>query len=150
MINSTFKQKQYQPNPAAPLRPLDRPVNLAKISANDPAPTVVKDNPVRSEAYRRQVAAMPCAHCGKPGRSQHAHENDGKGKGVKLDDRCAMPLCADEPGREGCHTQFDQYRLIPGGRQAHVACGKLWAAQTREAIIKANAWPSKLPLWREA
>jgi len=147
---SGFARKTYTPPPAAPLRALERPVNIARISANDSGPAVAKENPLRCEAYRRLVAAMPCAHCRKPDRSQHAHENDGKGKAQKLDDRRGMPLCADEPDREGCHTKFDQYRLLPGGRSAHVAYGELWATQTRAAILAAGKWPPKLPLWTEA
>jgi hypothetical protein len=145
-----FKRPERPPQVPALLRPLERAPNYACISANDPAPAVEKENPLRSEIYRRLVAAMPCAYCLRPGRSQHAHENDGKGKAQKLDDRRGMPLCADEPGREGCHTKFDQYRLLSGGRRAHVAYGQLWAAQTRAAILAAGTWPKNLPLWSES
>lgn len=113
--------------------------------AGIPASAIEKEAPARNEPYRRLVALMDCIHCGKQNRSQHAHENDGKGKSLKLDDRRAMPLCADEPGREGCHTQFDKYRLLPGGRAAHVEQGRIWAAQTREAIRLAGLWPVRLP-----
>jgi hypothetical protein len=106
---------------------------------------LLKDRPVRSEPYRRLVALMDCINCGKQGRSQHAHTNAGKAKGLKNDDRDAMPLCADEPDREGCHTRFDQYRLVPGGRLAHIELGRMWAAQTREAIRLAKLWPAGLP-----
>jgi hypothetical protein len=99
--------------------------------------------PVRSEAYRRLVAALPCAHCGKPGPSQHAHENAGKAKGRKLDDREAMPLCADGPGYVGCHTRFDQYKLFEN-REQHIEAGKAWAAQTR-AEIERTGWPERVP-----
>lgn len=116
--------------------------------AEQPVVTVAKDEAVRSEPYRRLVASLPCAHCGKPGRSQHAHENDGKGKALKLDDRRAMPLCADEPGREGCHTRFDQYRLVPGGHDAHIELGRTWASQTRERIEALGLWPASVPRWR--
>ena len=51
--------------------------------ATTSAEPVTKDAPVRSEAYRRIVAAMPCIHCGIAGHSQHAHANAGKGKGMK-------------------------------------------------------------------
>ena len=47
------------------------------------AAPIPKAAPVRSEAYRRIVAAMPCIHCGIAGYSQHAHANAGKGKGMK-------------------------------------------------------------------
>lgn len=125
---------------------LRRGASLALV-AQDPAPAIEKEDAVRNEAYRRLVAAMPCAHCGRELRSQHAHENDGKGKALKLDDRRAMPLCADEPGAEGCHTRYDQYRLLPGGRLAHVEQGLIWAAQTRAAIEASGQWPKNLEEW---
>lgn len=110
---------------------------------------IPKEGAIHHEGYRRLVAARPCIHCGKEKRSQHAHENELKGKSLKLDDRRSMPLCCDEPGAEGCHTQFDQYRLIPGGRQAHVEQGRAWASQTRAEIVAAGQWPKNLPRWAE-
>jgi len=144
---TAFKKPDRPAKVPAILRPLAQPVNVARISGE--VVTVAKEEPLRSEAYRRLVAAMPCAHCHKPRHSQHAHENECKGKAQKLDDRRAMPLCADEPGREGCHTKFDQYRLLPGGRRGHVAMGNYWAAQTRAAILEAGTWPKNLPLLAE-
>jgi hypothetical protein len=142
-----FARKAYTPPPAAPLRALTRPVNYGV--ADDRANCRPKENAVRSEEYRRLVAALPCAHCGIHGISQHAHENEQKGKSLKLDDRRAMPLCADQPGREGCHKKFDEYRLLLGGRGAHVAMGNYWAERTRAVIIEAGKWPKNLPPWRE-
>lgn len=106
---------------------------------------VGKDAPVRSERFRRAVASLPCAHCGIAGYSQHAHENDGKGKAQKLDDRRAMPLCCTRPGIEGCHVAFDQYRLIPGGRHAHIELGRAMAAQTRQLLNTLGLWPARIP-----
>lgn len=123
------------------------PVSMGPNTAQ--AAPMEKENPLRSEPYRRLVAALPCAHCGIEGYSQHAHENDGKGKGLKVDDRRAMPLCCTRPGIEGCHVAFDQYRLLPGGREAHHAQGRAWAEQTRNRIHKSGQWPKKLPLWQE-
>lgn len=114
-----------------------------------PASQVAKTAPVRSEAYRRAVAALPCASCGKVGRSQHAHTNAGKAKAMKNDDRDAMPLCADEPGLQGCHAAFDQYMLMDGGRAAHVEQGRIWSAQTRQQIETMGLWPANLPRWTE-
>lgn len=68
---------------------------------------------------------------------------------MKNDDRDAMPLCVDEPGLEGCHSRFDQYRLIEGGREAHVEQGKIWAAQTRAKAEAMGRWPKNLPRWTE-
>lgn len=127
------------------------PLHLRRNASMGPIETmheaIEKENPVRSEAYRRLVAAMPCACCGSVGRSQHAHTNAGKAKGMKNDDRDAMPLCADGIGLVGCHTLFDQYRLILGGREAHVAIGSRWAAETRAQIEASGLWPANLPRW---
>lgn len=132
----------YKPIPTAARRGV-----MSMVSGS--ADAVEKDNPVRHEGYRRLVALLPCASCGREGRSQHAHENEGKAKGMKLDDRRAMPLCADQPGSIGCHSMFDQYRLMPGGRPAHVEQGRIWAKQTRQHIINLGLWPKNLPEWTE-
>ena len=115
--------------------------------ATTSAEPVTKDAPVRSEAYRRIVAAMPCIHCGIAGYSQHAHANAGKGKGIKTDDRMGFPLCAARPGVEGCHAAFDQYQLLPGGRDEHAEAGERWAERTRAAVLEAGVWPNRLPRW---
>ena len=131
--------------PAPPVKRLARPANYAPATGH--ATAVKKDAPARSEAYRRIVAEMPCAACGIAGYSQHAHANEGKGMGIKTDDRAGFPLCAPRPGIEGCHARFDQYRLLPGGRDAHAAAGEEWAARTRAAILKAGQWPKNLQKW---
>ena len=110
---------------------------------------VPKDAPLRSEKFRRAVASLPCAHCQIEGYSQHAHENEGKGKGAKLDDRRAMPLCCTRPDIEGCHAAFDQYRLVPGGRQAHIDLGRAMAAQTRRQLNALGLWPAGIPQFTE-
>ena len=105
---------------------------------------VPKARPVRSEPYRRAVASLPCACCGLQGYSQHAHENAGKGKGIKVSDLNAMPLCADTPGRRGCHSRFDSYELFDGKRESHVLAGKRWAAETRAKVLELGLWPERL------
>ena len=131
--------------PAPPVSPLARPANYAPATGH--ATALKKDAPARSEAYRRIVAAMPCIHCGIAGYSQHAHANAGKGKGIKTDDRMGFPLCAARPGVEGCHAAFDQYRLLPGGRDEHAEAGERWAERTRAAVLEAGVWPNRLPRW---
>lgn len=64
---------------------------------------VPKENPVRCEAYRRYVAALPCWLCGAVGRSQAAHADEGKGAHIKAGDDRTFPLCATSPGQPGCH-----------------------------------------------
>lgn len=121
-----------------------RAATMAGAACTSSAP-ITKESPLRSEKYRRAVASLPCAHCGIEGYSQHAHENDGKGARMKVDDRRAMPLCCARPGIEGCHIAFDQYRLVSGGREAHIALGRALAAQTRKKINALGLWPAGLP-----
>jgi hypothetical protein len=80
------------------------------VAANEAAAPVPKDEPLRSEAYRRFVAGFPCFACAIKGHSQAAHSNSpihGKGKGLKADDRYLFPLCCAMPGRMGCHERHD-------------------------------------------
>lgn len=120
----------------------------ALISQDEPScAPIEKENAIHHEGYRRLVASLPCMWCGRQGRSNHAHENEGKGKGLKLDDRRAMPLCVDDMGKSGCHTAFDQYALIDGGRETHVELGRAMAAKTRKIIMDAGQWPKNLPHW---
>jgi len=122
----------------------------ALVSVDKPAcAAIAKECPLRHEGYRRLVASLPCCWCGREGRSNHAHENSGKAKGMKVDDRRAMPLCVDDMGRCGCHTAFDQYALVDGGRDAHAELGAAMAKATRQIILKSGKWPKGLPLWLE-
>lgn len=103
-----------------------------------------KENAVRSEPYRRLVAARPCKNCGRQKRSQAAHVPP-DGKGIKVDDRETFPLCCDGPRYKGCHPKFDGYELFP--RDQAVKQGKRWAAETRREIEAEGLWPAKLPKW---
>lgn len=106
-----------------------------------------KDEPVRSEAYRRVVATHACKVCGIVGYSQAAHPNTGKGMGTKTDDRECFPLCCDRPGVRGCHAKFDQGALFT--KEARRLVEQAWAADTRRAIEAAGDWPADLPKWQE-
>lgn len=112
-----------------------------------PAAPVPKAELLESKPYRRAVATLPCMWCGLQGSSQHAHLNLGKGLGLKTDDRTGFPLCATRPGVEGCHTAYDQGRLVPGGRDGHRAYGLEWGRITRATILESGQWPPRLPLW---
>lgn len=126
-----------------------RPRAAVVASASSAAVPQPKEAPVRSEAYRRTVASMPCVYCGIQGFSQHAHANEGKGFALKADDRTGFPLCCTRPGIDGCHVAFDQYRLLPGGREAHRAAARAWGEQTRQKILDAGLWPQSLPQWNQ-
>jgi hypothetical protein len=66
-----------------------------------------KSRRFKSEPYRRFVASLPCFACGLESASQCAHANGG-GMGTKASDLETFPLCADGPGRLGCHSVFDR------------------------------------------
>lgn len=101
-----------------------------------------KENPLRSEPYRRLVAMLPCIYCGVEGFSQAAHPPP-TGKGIKEDDRECFPLCCTRVGINGCHTEFDQGRILP--REAMRTYAGLWGLMTRETIINDGKWPDNLP-----
>jgi hypothetical protein len=106
MKRSGFKPKTA-PRPAKVIEYEPRPRAKAVAVADHRARLVVplpKRAPWRSEQYRRLVAALPCAHCGRPGPSQAAHADEGKGLGIKASDETCFPLCADAPGWRGCHS----------------------------------------------
>ena len=149
LTRSTFKKPTYERTRTVPTpipEHLRRSASFAR--ADVAAEAVEKENPLRSEPYRRLVAALPCINCGREKHSQHAHENLGKGKGFKVDDRRAMPLCADDFGLPGCHTRFDKYALFLD-REEHRRMGALWADQTRAQIETMGLWPRNRPRWSE-
>lgn len=104
-----------------------------------------KDLPIRSKAYLRLVAQLPCLHCGIWGHSQAAHSNFGKGAGTKACDLQTFPLCADRPGQRGCHSLFDQGALF--GKEARRLIEPAWVADTQRRIHAMGLWPKNLPHW---
>ena len=141
MKRSGFKQKTWTPAPKTVHKPLASAPNYAPATAAT-AP-VEKGEHLRSEAYRRAVAGLPCICCGIAGYSQAAHANHGKGAGLKTDDRTCFPLCCDRPGAKGCHPKFDRYELYPKHAAALVA--EAWGADTRRRIEMMGLWPKDLP-----
>lgn len=106
-----------------------------------------KEDAIRSEPYRRLVAAMPCCACRTEGYSQAAHVPP-DGKGIKQDDRLTFPLCCARIGVRGCHADFDQYYTLPSTKTREM--GRKWAAQTRAKVIADGNWPDGLPRWNES
>ena len=130
-------QSTYTPRPRTPA--VARDDGKARLVV--PAP---KESPVRSEAYRRLVAAMPCALCGIEGFSQAAHADEGKGMGIKSDDRTCFPMCADRPESYGCHTMIGRMAGLP--QHAHRAFERDAGAKTRLAIYQSGKWPKRVPM----
>jgi hypothetical protein len=133
--------------PAPKLRDREPPAVVQRVeragvyAGSTSGQTIAKEAPVRSEPYRRLVAARPCKNCGRIGRSQAAHPPP-TGKAIKQDDRLCFPLCADELARAGCHPRFDQYVLFPYEQAIQVA--KQWGAETRAEIVHDGDWPAGL------
>jgi len=105
--------------------------------------SIPKAAPARSEAYRRLVAAMPCAHCGIVGYSQAAHGDMGKGAHIKSDDRTCYPACGPRPGAIGCHALIGSTGSMT--RDERRALEADYAAQTRAEIRRLGQWPKNLP-----
>jgi hypothetical protein len=114
-------QSTYTPRPRA-----------QAVAVAGPARAIIslpKKPPVRDEAYRRLVAALPCAHCGKAGPSQCAHGDEGKGLAIKACDLTCFPLCADSPGRQGCHSLIGASGMFTRDQRRALEQG--YAAKTR-------------------
>ena len=111
--------------------------------ATAPAAQVEKAAPVRNEAYRRLVAAMPCVICGMVGYGQAAHGSAGKGMGIKASDLELFSLCADRAGVRGCHSQLDQGALFSKAVRRELE--PVWAADTRRRIHAMGIWPAGIP-----
>jgi hypothetical protein len=145
-----FKRATFTPPPPAPPRPATRRATYDGAVIGNP---ISKDEPVRSEEYRRIVASLPCKHCGIVGYSQAAHPNAGKGTGTKTDDRACFPLCTVHPSPggggyvRGCHERFDQGALYP--KEARRLIEPAWSADTRRHILASGQWPKNLPLWTD-
>ena len=99
-----------------------------------------KAEPYRSEPYRRWVASLPCIHCGREGISQAAHSDTGKGMSIKSCDSTCIPLCADIPGRWGCHQMFGASGDMIQAHRRHLETAYMLAVQKR---AKAEGkWPA--------
>ena len=115
----------YTVKPRTP--PLRRDDGKARMTVPIP-----KERPARDEAYRRLVAALPCAHCGIEGYSQAAHGDEGKGMAIKSSDYTCFPLCGPNYYYNGCH-----WLIGTSGRFSREDRRKLereYAAKTRETL----------------
>lgn len=106
------------------------------------AAPIHKAAPVRSEAYRRAVAKLPCAICGVHGYSQAAHANTGKGMGMKACDLTCFPACGPRPGMPGCHAALDQGALFT--KAVRRTLEPTWAADTQRRLLAMGLIPPSL------
>ena len=141
MKRSGFKRPQRPERVRIVHKPLAVPVVYAVI--DDQVSAAPKSAPVRSEAYRRAVAAPPCIECKLPSISQCAHANTGKGAGIKASDLDSFPLCACQPGRQGCHAKFDQGALY--SKTVRRLIEPAWVSDTQRKIKAQGLWPEGIP-----
>jgi len=125
------------------VKSIARKSTYSVVSREVCAAPITKSAPVRSEAYRRAVASLPCCICGVPGFSQAAHGSAGKGMGIKACDLTLFPACCDRPGVRGCHGQLDQGALFK--RAVRHELEPVWAADTQRKIQAMGLWPKTLP-----
>ena len=155
MKRSTFKPRAPQRESRDPDRLRSMPTvtpgafRAPEPVASAPAAQVAKAAPVRSEAYRRAVATLPCVICKVPGYSQCAHSNSGKGAGIKASDLDSFPLCTVHPGADGglvqgCHERFDQGALFSKAVRRELE--PVWAADTCRKLLAMGLWPKGVPL----
>ena len=111
-------------------------------SSTTAAAPIPKAAPVRSEAYRRAVATLPCAICGVHGYSQAAHANQGKGMGMKACDLTCFPACGPRPGFQGCHAALDQGALFL--KTVRRELEPVWAADTQRSLLAMGLVPASL------
>lgn len=104
---------------------------------------IPKENPLRSVAYRMQVAKLACAHCGVLGYSQAAHGDEHKGLGIKSDDRSCFPLCCDRVNTRGCHSLFGASGDLPRDERRQLE--HEYAARTQARIHADGNWPAGWP-----
>jgi hypothetical protein len=101
---SSFKRTEYIPAPAAPLRPLERSVSYAGTTSAKPKEPPHRD-PVLLEMQRGRPCKFLCvANCRMTSgeTTVAAHENQGKGMGIKASDAKSAGACYP------CHVWYDQ------------------------------------------
>jgi len=141
-----FKRPTYVPPPSPPVTRGGGGV----IRRIDDAPiTIQKENVITSLAYQALVRKLPCARCGIVGFSQFCHSDEGKGIGIKTDDRRGWPGCGPhlEGGQmvNGCHWFVGTSGSLKQAERRELEARM--SAETRLQILRQGAWPKSLPLW---
>lgn len=141
MKRTGFKRPEFPTRAQPSYAPIkDQRAVLRRADGNDrllvPLP---KDEPRRSESYRRWVASLNCAHCGAQGRSQAAHADIGKGLGIKSDDGTCFPLCAETPDLPGCHVLYGASGKL--GKAVRRELEEQHGFNTRALAKETGRWP---------
>ena len=102
-----------------------------------PAAPQPKEDAPQHQGYMDAVRSLPCAHCGKPPRSEFCHSDQGKGMAIKSDCRNGWPGC------HACHDAIGTRRIYD--REQRRAIEAAMARQTRAQINALGLWPATLP-----
>lgn len=143
-----FKRATYIPPPSPPVT-RGRGGVIRRI--DDTVISVQKENVITSLVYQALVRTLPCARCGIVGFTQFCHSDEGKGLGIKTDDRRGWP---------GCGPHLDGDQMVNGCHWFVGTSGKLKQAErralearmsavTRQQILMRGLWPKSLPFWEE-
>lgn len=89
---------------------------------------------LRSEEHRKNIKALPCVVCGKPGPSDPAHANATKGFGIKVCDSLLFPACREH---HRAHDQGAIYTKLERWKKEWEYVDK-----ARAALIQQNKWPA--------
>ena len=145
MKRSGFAVKRYIPAASAPARKSTRRGIMARVDGSVRAHP--KQHVFVSQVYRSLVRLLPCAHCGQPPPSEFCHSDEGKGMGIKTDDRRGWPGCAPHASEMGCHHLIGMTGTYPKAQRRQLE--NAYAAWARSQIMEAGEWPATLPLWQE-
>lgn len=146
---SGFKRPELPPRVPPVIKPISQEIQCRITDGRGRLSVLApKYVPLRSQPYLRWVASLPCKHCQRAGLSQASHGDEGKGMGTKAGDETAKPLCADSPGRRGCHSIFGQSGLMPRAIKRQLE--DRYAAETRREAWETGNWPAGWPAPVEA
>ena len=138
---SKVAQSNAQQAPVAIISIVTKPTRIASFSTEFRG-SIPKSQPVRNEAYRRLVAALPCVICGIAGQSQAAYGSGAgtavcKGMGIKSCDLNCFAACVR------CHHELDQHALFTKAVRHQLE--PAWAADTQRRIHAMGLWPNGIP-----
>lgn len=143
-----FKRPTYVPPPRPPVT---RGSGGAITRVTGSIVTIEKENPLYSVAYQALVRKMPCARCGIEGFTQFCHSDEGKGLGMKTDDRRGWPGCGLHPENgalvPGCHWLVGTSGQIPRAERRKFEADA--SRNARAKILLQGLWPKSLPVWEE-
>lgn len=144
---SGFRRALQPRPPRAPfVFPETPPEPRARMLSRDDVARIAvplpKSEPARHERYRRLVALLPCMNCGIEGFSNACHGDEGKGLGIKSDDRTCWPGCVDRPGLVGCHSLVGASGLYTRNERRELE--QRYARATRARIKELGLWPADL------